>query len=98
MSSRRCDDTRDYTRRPGAAIIRVKVPDPMAQIRFDGVRTYTEGTTRYFVTPDLPEGKEYTYTLSASWGSDGQTVTRERKVKVARGHTTVIDLTKSDAK
>jgi uncharacterized protein (TIGR03000 family) len=97
MSSRRCDDTRDYTRRPGAAIIRVKVPDPMAQIRFDRVRTYTLGTTRYCVTPELPEG-EYTYTLSASWGPEGQAVTREREVKVVRGHTTAIDLTKSDAK
>ncbi len=76
---------------PGAAIIQVRVPDEFAHVLFDGERTYTEGTTRYFVTPELPDGKTCHYTISATWKADGDTVTKERQIQVAAGHTTVVD-------
>jgi uncharacterized protein (TIGR03000 family) len=78
---------------PDGAIIRVRVPDANAKVKFDGVNTYTEGTQRYYVTPSLPAGKEHSYTLTASWDRDGQPVTRERQIKVAPGQTTVVDFT-----
>ena len=83
---------------PGAAIVQVRVPDASAHVLFDGERTYTLGTTRYFVTPELPNDKPYHYTVSASWSANGDTVTKERKVEVAAGQTTVIDFTRPNNK
>jgi uncharacterized protein (TIGR03000 family) len=84
--------TGGYTVPPAdAAVIEVRVPDNFAQVLFNGERTYTMGNTRWFVTPDLAVGKEYTYTITASWTQNGQPVTREKQVKVARGQTTVVD-------
>ena len=82
---------------PDAAVVQVRVPDASAHVLFDGERTYTAGTTRYFVTPDLPEGK-YHYTLSASWAQGGDTVTKERDIEVTAGHTTVVDFARPAAK
>jgi uncharacterized protein (TIGR03000 family) len=76
---------------PGAAIVLVRVPDASARVLFDGERTYTVGTRRYFVTPELPESKTMTYTVTASWRENGQEVNREQPVKVTAGHTTVVD-------
>ena len=78
----------------GAAIVQVRVPDAGAQVEFDGERTYTMGLTRYFVTPELPNDKPYHYTVSARWNAGGEAVTKERKVEVAAGQTTVIDFTR----
>src|SRR5665213_3345298 len=41
---------------PRAAIVQVRVPSRFAHVLFDGEQTYTDGTTRYYVTPELPEG------------------------------------------
>ena len=79
---------------PGAAIVQVRVPSRFAHVLFDGERTYTDGTTRYFVTPELPEGKTCHYTVSASWKGGGDETTKERKVEVKAGHTTVVDFTR----
>ena len=76
---------------PGAAIIQVRVPDESAHVLFDGERTYTIGTTRYFVTPELSDDKMHLYTISATWKMGDDTVTKERRIQVAAGHTTVVD-------
>ena len=76
---------------PGAAIVQVRVPDGSAHVLFDGERTYTEGTIRYFITPELPDGKTSHYTVSADWTQDGNAVTKERQIQVSAGHTTVVD-------
>jgi uncharacterized protein (TIGR03000 family) len=78
---------------PDAAVIRVRVPDANAKVQFDGVNTYTEGTVRYYVTPSLPGGKDLNYKVTASWDRNGEKVTRDRQIKVAPGHTTVVDFT-----
>ena len=83
---------------PGAAIVQVRVPDVNAHVLFDGERTYTMGTNRYFVTPELPNDKPYHYTVSASWSDGGDNVSKERKVEVTAGNTTVIDFTRPDKK
>jgi len=84
---------------PGAAIVQVRVPDASARILFDGERTYTEGTTRYFITPELPDGKTCHYTVSANWkDGGGNDVTKKREVGVSAGHTTVVDFTRAAAK
>jgi|GEM_PF-3013055 uncharacterized protein (TIGR03000 family) len=79
---------------PRAAIVQVRIPTRFAHVLFDGERTYTEGTTRYFVTPELPEGKTCHYTVSASWKDGGDDAQKERQVEVTAGHTTVVDFTR----
>ena len=76
-----------------AGVVQVKVPEADAQVLFDGERTYTQGIKRYFVTPSLTEGKNNTYTVGARWKKDGETVTKERQVKVSPGQTSVVDFT-----
>jgi uncharacterized protein (TIGR03000 family) len=79
---------------PRAAIVQVRVPTRFAHVLFDGEQTHTEGTTRYFVTPDLPDGKTCHYTVSASWKDGGDETKNERKIEVKAGHTTVVDFTR----
>jgi uncharacterized protein (TIGR03000 family) len=79
---------------PGAAIVQVRVPATFAHVLFDGERTYTSGTTRYFVTPELPDGKTCHYTVSASWKDGDNDAQKERKVEVTAGHTTLVDFTR----
>jgi len=77
---------------PNAAQIRVLVPDPNAQVLFDGTPTQQRGTYRVFVTPPLRSGKESHYTVSASWMENGQRVNRERRVTVSPGAQVTVNL------
>jgi uncharacterized protein (TIGR03000 family) len=79
---------------PGAAVIRMYVPDMFTQVWFNGEKTTSVGTTRYYVTPELPEGKPYHYEITARWTRDGQPVTEERAVNVSPGRTVVVDFTR----
>jgi uncharacterized protein (TIGR03000 family) len=79
---------------PRAAIVQVRVPTRFAHVLFDGEGTHTDGTTRYFVTPDLPEGKTCHYTVSATWKDGADETKKERKIEVKTGHTTVVDFTR----
>ena len=79
---------------PRAAIVQVRVPARFAHVLFDGEGTHTEGTTRYFVTPELPEGKTCHYTVSATWKDGDDDDKKERTVEVKAGHTTVVDFTR----
>ena len=79
---------------PGAAIIQVRVPTTTAHVLFDGERTYTDGTTRYFVTPELPDDKTCHYVVSASWKNGDDETKKERTIQVKAGHTTVVDFTR----
>lgn len=80
---------------PDAALIEVRVPDEFAEIRFDGERTSSVGTQRYYVTPVLEAGKSYEYAITASWKSGGRTVTGQRQVTVTAGQTARIDFTRA---
>jgi len=83
---------------PNAAVIRVYVPNEFATVLFDGVKSSSVGTTRYYVTPDLEAGKKYNYDISATVTRNGQPITEDRHVTVVAGQTTVVDFNKSSAK
>ena len=79
---------------PGAALIRLSVPDRFAEVWFDGVQTSSIGTTRYYVTPEL-ENKQYHYQVKARWRRKGQFVTEERRIDVGPNKTAVVDFTQA---
>jgi uncharacterized protein (TIGR03000 family) len=77
-----------------AAVIRLYIPDQFGTVAFDGVKTSSIGTTRYYVTPSLPGDKSLSYTVTANFQRDGQRVSDERAILVSPGKTTVVDFTK----
>ncbi|HEX5270001.1 MAG TPA: TIGR03000 domain-containing protein [Gemmataceae bacterium] len=76
---------------PDAAVIRLYIPDRFGEVSFDGVKSSSIGTTRYYVTPDLEKEKNWQYEVKARFKKDGQTVTEERTVKVSPGKTVQVD-------
>jgi uncharacterized protein (TIGR03000 family) len=74
-----------------AAVIRLYIPDMFGEVSFDGVKTSSIGTTRYYVTPPLPNDKPLSYTVTANFRRDGETVSEERTVRVSPGKTAVVD-------
>jgi uncharacterized protein (TIGR03000 family) len=81
-----------------AAVLVVRVPDGRADVLFDGESSWTEGATRWFVTPAIPDGETHKYKLSARWKAGGDDVKREREVEASPGHIVVVDFTRPDAK
>jgi uncharacterized protein (TIGR03000 family) len=81
-----------------AALIEIQVPTEFAQVWFDNESSSSIGTSRYYVTPDLPAGKECHYDIKASWNVNGQVVTQERKITVQAGQTSKVDFTKPASK
>ena len=77
-----------------AALIEIRVPAEFAQVWFDNEASSSIGTMRYYITPDLPPGKECHYDVKASWNVNGQTSTQERKITVQAGQITRVDFTK----
>lgn len=73
---------------PTPATLRVTLPDPQATVIFDGYKTTSTGSERYFHTPDLTPGGTYQYHLQVSWMQDGQKMTQEKTVQVTPGQTT----------
>jgi uncharacterized protein (TIGR03000 family) len=80
-----------------AAGIRLRVPDPFAEVTFDGVPTESVGRTRYYVTPDLTTDKPYSYEVTARWKRGNNWVTEARKIAVRRGKITTLDFTQKQA-
>lgn len=76
------------------ARIEVRVPDPAAEVCFEGKQTFCIGTDRAFESPPLEPRKLYTYVVTSSWTQDGKEVTRRQRVEVAAGRTAVVDFTK----
>jgi uncharacterized protein (TIGR03000 family) len=73
----------------GAANIQLRLPNPDAEVRFDGQATQQKGTTRLYTTPPL-DGT-YTYQVTAAWQMNGQKVEQNRTVTVRPGTTVMID-------
>jgi len=71
------------------ALIRVLVPDPNAEVRFEESVTKQTGTTRVFASPTLEQGRTYTYKIKASWTENGRQVKREKEIEVRPGQETV---------
>jgi len=77
--------------------IEVVVPDPNAEVTFNGVRTSTMGQVRTLNTPPLDPNYSYSYKVQATWNEDGKTVGDVRTVEVSPGRTTVVDFTRPAA-
>jgi uncharacterized protein (TIGR03000 family) len=74
-----------------SATMTVLVPAAGAQVWFDGNATSQQGTERVFVSPALESGHNFTYTIRARWTENGQTVNRERQIRVQAGQSVTID-------
>jgi uncharacterized protein (TIGR03000 family) len=56
----------------------------------DGVATKSTSASRMLVTPNLPAGQTFSYTLRAESMVNGQTVTQEQHVTVQGGQQTPV--------
>ena len=79
----------------GGATIRVILPDPNAQVLFDGAPTRQTGTERTFHTPPLAAGAPNTYRIRATWNGPGGLMAREQVVPVTPGQQFVVDFARS---
>jgi uncharacterized protein (TIGR03000 family) len=78
------------------ANVRVILPDPQAQVWFDGNLTQQTGTDRLFHTPPLSASASNTYRVRASWTEDNRVVQQERVVNVSPGGHVLVDFTQSN--
>jgi len=72
----------------------VVVPNPNAQVLFDGNPTRQRGTEREFVTEMAP-GTKGTYQVTARWTENGQMHEETRNVRVRAGQGRVVDFNQS---
>jgi uncharacterized protein (TIGR03000 family) len=56
-----------------------------AEVWFDGTKTVQTGSVRHFVSPSLPEGRDYAYQLRVRWQDGGRPVDRTRRLEVRAG-------------
>jgi len=73
-----------------SANVMVMLPNPTAQVWFNGAPTSQQGMQRTFFTPPLEPGN-YSYTVKARWMENGQQVERDRTVSVQPGQTVNVD-------
>lgn len=76
---------------PQTATVRVLVPTDTARVWIDDQPTQQSGTDRLYVTPPLETGKNYSYTVRASWMQGGQEVNREKKVPIEPGKNALVN-------
>lgn len=77
--------------------LRVLLPDSKAELTVEGVPTRQLGPSRLFVSPPLPAGRNFVYTLSATWKPNGYTtIIRTRTVTVQAGRQVEADLRRAD--
>jgi uncharacterized protein (TIGR03000 family) len=68
-------------------LLKVQVPKADARLWVEGQEMQRESgqEQRTFLSPPLESGKQYEYTVRASWMENGQEVSRERKVPAQPG-------------
>jgi uncharacterized protein (TIGR03000 family) len=79
------------TRLRPTAYIDIRVP-PRAKVWVEGVRTRGRGELRRFTSPPLPAGREFVYSIRATWKEKGRRVTRKRTLTVRAGDYVRLDL------
>jgi len=79
----------------GTAQVRVLVPEPNAEVWFQGVRMAQTGTDRLFTTPALESGYTYDYQVMARWTQNGQVVSQTRDIRVQPGQSVVVDFNRT---
>lgn len=80
-----------------AAEVEVRVPDPNAEVLFNGHRTNETGPRRIFRTAPLEPGYTYSYDVSASWRENGRMVTQQQSIQLQPGGRAVADFTRPGA-
>lgn len=73
------------------ATIEVLVPQPNARVWVDDKLTQQQGTDRRFTSPTLERGREYSYTIRASWQENGREVSRQKTVTFAPGQQVAVN-------
>jgi uncharacterized protein (TIGR03000 family) len=71
--------------------VHVLLPESDARVYFDDSATTETGADRVYTTPALDPAKSYTYTIRATWTTDGQPVSRSKEVKIQPGKDTTVD-------
>jgi uncharacterized protein (TIGR03000 family) len=79
--------------------LRVLLPFADAQLMIDDLLTRQTGTERTFVSPPLDPGRDYSYTIQATWRPNNYTtITRTRRVAFRPGQKVEADLRQADEK
>lgn len=79
--------------------LKVLVPEPDAKVVIDGKITKQTGAERWFLSPPVPAGSRYAYTVTAKWWPNNYTeILRTRTVEVMGGQTALVDLREPDPK
>jgi hypothetical protein len=73
--------------------VEVIVPDPNAEVWFNGTKASKLGGRRYFPVDSRPA--PYVATVKAAWSEAGQTTTVERNINVGGGANVVVDFRKA---
>lgn len=77
---------------PNAATIDVLAP-PDARLWFQGQETRQQGPQRFFESPPLRPGENYSYKVKVQWiAENGETVERTRTIRVRAGAHITLDL------
>ena len=74
------------------AFLVVRLPAD-ASLMVEDYQTKATGDVRRFQSPPLAPGRQFTYTLKATWKEDGKEKTVTRDVKVRAGQEVTVDLT-----
>jgi uncharacterized protein (TIGR03000 family) len=77
------------------AHIIVYLPDPDAEVWFDGQAISEPGTVRDFELPALAPIRDYVYEIRARWTEGGKTVDRTQRIHVQAGHEVTVNFTRS---
>jgi uncharacterized protein (TIGR03000 family) len=77
---------------PAPATILVNLP-ANAKLLVDGAPTASTSSQRRLVSPELPQGREFRYTLTAEVNRNGQTLRQVRPVTVRAGQQTSVQFT-----
>lgn len=78
---------------PTTAQIQVVLPNPDADLTFDGARTSSVGRVRLYHTPALDPNRSNSYRIGITWVQDGRAMSDARVVSVTPGRMTVVDFT-----
>jgi uncharacterized protein (TIGR03000 family) len=76
---------------PAAAVLIAHLPEH-ALFWVEGIQTRSTGRTRYFQSPPLLRGRQYSYRVRAAWIENGQWVSQTRQILVQAGRIQAIYL------
>lgn len=79
---------------PNRAMLEILVPDSNAELLIQNQRMSVMGNRRIFVSPDLEQGKTYTYTITFKRNISGRTEDDTRQIDVQAGTRNRVDFTR----